>query len=152
MEPLAYELFNAAFVSVWVGLYFDGERDLALEDIPIVSAMESALRSPNLPPWILTVLLNLFEFMEMQGLSLPLDIQLLGREAQKSHAYAKCLHYNECCFKGIARLENGLRTASLREQQHQSSSSYKAIANGGGDDEQENVANGSNGSDGGGAT
>ena len=36
--------------------------------------------------------MDLVEFMEMQGLSLPLDIQLLGREAQKGYAYAKCLH------------------------------------------------------------
>ena len=44
-EPLAYELFNAAFISVWNGLYFDEEdRDLALDDIPVVVALENALQ------------------------------------------------------------------------------------------------------------
>jgi hypothetical protein len=41
-------------------------QDLALEDIPIIAAMENALKSPNLPPWIGTLILNLAEFMEMQ--------------------------------------------------------------------------------------
>jgi FKBP12-rapamycin complex-associated protein len=66
-EPLAYELFNAAFISVWNALYFDeDDKDLALEDIPVITAMENALKSPHLPPWILTLILNLAEFMEMQ--------------------------------------------------------------------------------------
>ena len=31
VQPLAYELFNASFISVWNGLYFNETSDLALE-------------------------------------------------------------------------------------------------------------------------
>ena len=108
-EPLAVDLFNAAFISVWNGLYTDerdnGVRDLALEDIPLVSALEAALKSPALPGPILTSILNLAEFMEMQGVPLPVDITLLGAAAQKMHAFAKALHYKEMAYEGMRRLQ-----------------------------------------------
>ena len=108
-EPLAVDLFNAAFISVWNGLYTDerdnGDRDLALEDIPLVSALEAALKSPALPGPILTTILNLAEFMEMQGVPLPVDITLLGAAAQKVHAFAKALHYKEMAYEGMRRLQ-----------------------------------------------
>lgn len=106
-EPLAYELFNAAFISVWNAIYFDeDDKDLALEDIPIINAFENALKSPTLPNWIQTLILNLSEFMETQGAPLPIDINLLGKVAEKSHAYAKCLHYKEISFQGMRRLQH----------------------------------------------
>jgi len=48
-----------------------------------------ARQAKNLPPWILTLILNLTEFMEIQGAPLPVDTTLLGRAAEKAHAYAK---------------------------------------------------------------
>ncbi|KAI9225912.1 MAG: phosphatidylinositol kinase Tor2 [Piptocephalis tieghemiana] len=89
--PLARELFNAAFVSCWSQLHQDNQRSL-------MEALETALRSPNIPPEILNILLNLNEFMEQDEKSLPVDIGLLSGYALKCHAYAKALHYKEVEF------------------------------------------------------
>jgi len=120
-EPLAYELFNAAFISVWNAIYFDeDDKDLALEDIPIINAFENALKSQTLPNWIQTLILNLSEFMETQGAPLPIDMNLLGKVAEKSHAYAKCLHYKEISFQGMKRLEHHPSPSSSQQSQQQS--------------------------------
>ncbi|KAI5778883.1 armadillo-type protein [Geopyxis carbonaria] len=89
--PLARDLFNAAFVSCWTELYDQFQEEL-------VRSIEIALVSPNIPPEILQILLNLAEFMEHDDKALPIDIRTLGVYAAKCHAYAKALHYKELEF------------------------------------------------------
>ncbi|ORY61495.1 phosphatidylinositol 3-kinase-like protein [Pseudomassariella vexata] len=89
--PLARELFNSAFVSCW-GELFESYQDELIQNI------ENAIRSENVPPDLLGLLLNLAEFMEHDDKALPIDIRVLGREAARCHAYAKALHYKELEF------------------------------------------------------
>lgn len=91
-QPLAKDLFNAAFVSCWTELYDQYQEEL-------VRSLELALTSPHIPPEILQVLLNLAEFMEHDDKPLPIDIGTLGVYAGKCHAYAKALHYKELEFE-----------------------------------------------------
>jgi phosphatidylinositol kinase/protein kinase (PI-3 family) len=90
-QPLARELFNAAFVSCWTELHPQYQDYL-------VKSIELAFRSPSIPPEILQQLLNLAEFMEHDVEALPIDIRQLGEVAEKCHAYAKALHYKELEF------------------------------------------------------
>lgn len=108
--PLARDLFNAAFVSCWTELYDQfqvtshgtsvASDELILSSIQeeLVRSIETALVSPNIPPEILQILLNLAEFMEHDDKALPIDIRTLGMYAAKCHAYAKALHYKELEF------------------------------------------------------
>lgn len=67
VQPLmARELFPAGFVSCWAELGEKGQEAL-------VRSLEAALASPAIPHEIVTVLLNLAEFMEHDEKSLPLD-------------------------------------------------------------------------------
>ena len=91
-QPLAKDLFNAAFVSCWTELYEQYQEEL-------VRSLETALTSPHIPPEILQVLLNLAEFMEHDDKALPIDIRTLGMYAAKCHAFAKALHYKELEFE-----------------------------------------------------
>ncbi|SCZ93158.1 BZ3500_MvSof-1268-A1-R1_Chr6-2g08497 [Microbotryum saponariae] len=87
-HPLARDLFNAGFVSVWGELYDNYQEDL-------VRAIQNAFSSPTLPPEITQQLLNLAEFMEHDDKVLPIPISTLGQYALKCRAYAKALHYKE---------------------------------------------------------
>ncbi|KAG9256851.1 armadillo-type protein [Emericellopsis atlantica] len=89
--PLARELFNSAFVSCWSELYEQFQEEL-------IQNIENAIKSENVPPDLLGLLLNLAEFMEHDDKALPIDIRVLGREAARCHAYAKALHYKELEF------------------------------------------------------
>lgn len=89
--PLAKDLFNASFASCWSELYSQHQEEL-------VESFCIALSSPNNPPEIHQVLLNLAEFMEHDDKSLPIAISVLGQYAQRCHAYAKALHYKELEF------------------------------------------------------
>ncbi|KAI6880592.1 TOR1 phosphatidylinositol 3-kinase, partial [Hortaea werneckii] len=89
--PLARSLFNSAFVSCWTELYDQYQEEL-------VRSLEVALTSPNIPPEILQILLNLAEFMEHDDKALPIDVRTLGMYAGKCHAFAKALHYKELEF------------------------------------------------------
>ncbi|THC91833.1 hypothetical protein EYZ11_008703 [Aspergillus tanneri] len=91
-QPLAKDLFNAAFASCWTELYDQYQEEL-------VRSIEKVLTSPNIPPEILQILLNLAEYMEHDDKALPIDIRMLGRYAGKCHAFAKALHYNELEFE-----------------------------------------------------
>ncbi|KAJ5176104.1 Serine/threonine-protein kinase tor2 [Penicillium canariense] len=91
-QPLARDLFNAAFVSCWTELYDQYQEEL-------VRSIEKALTSPNISPEILQILLNLAEFMEHDDKALPIDIRTLGKYAAKCHAFAKALHYKELEFE-----------------------------------------------------
>ncbi|TDH73380.1 hypothetical protein CCR75_008691 [Bremia lactucae] len=90
-QPLARELFNASFVSVWPHLS-------SLTQDNLIRSLELAFQSPNLPSEILQTLLNLAEFMEHDDQPLPIDIRLLGSLAEKCHSFAKALHYKELEF------------------------------------------------------
>ena len=89
--PLARELFNSAFVSCWSELFEQYQDDL-------IQNIEHAIKSQQITPDLLGVLLNLAEFMEHDDKALPIDIRILGREAGRCHAYAKALHYKELEF------------------------------------------------------
>ena len=91
-SPLAKDLFNAAFASCWTELFDQYQEEL-------IKAVEVALASPNTPPEIIQILLNLAEFMEHDDKPLPIDIRTLGKHAGKCHAYAKALHYKEMEFE-----------------------------------------------------
>ncbi|EAT84522.2 hypothetical protein SNOG_08246 [Parastagonospora nodorum SN15] len=90
-NPIARILFNSAFVSCWTELYDQYQEEL-------VRSIETALTSPNIPPEILQILLNLAEFMEHDDKALPIDVRILGMYAGKCHAFAKALHYKELEF------------------------------------------------------
>ncbi|PGH21404.1 hypothetical protein AJ80_03321 [Polytolypa hystricis UAMH7299] len=91
-QPLAKDLFNAAFVSCWTELYHQYQEEL-------VRSIDMALTSQNIPPEILQILLNLAEFMEHDDKALHIDIRTLGKYAGKCHAFAKALHYKELEFE-----------------------------------------------------
>ena len=91
-QPLAKDLFNAAFASCWTELYEQYQDEL-------VKSLETAITSPHIPPEILQILLNLAEFMEHDDKALPIDIRTLGLYAAKCHAFAKALHYKELEFE-----------------------------------------------------
>lgn len=90
-QPLAYELFNAAFVSCWTELYDNYQDDL-------VKSIEVAFDAVEIPSEVVHMLLNLAEFMEHDDKALPINIRLLGDRAYKFHSYAKALHYKEAEF------------------------------------------------------
>lgn len=90
-HPLAKDLFNSSFASCWSELYSQHQEEL-------IESFCIALSSPNNPPEIHQILLNLAEFMEHDDKSLPIAISTLGQYAQRCHAYAKALHYKELEF------------------------------------------------------
>lgn len=73
------------------------ESNLTLQD-DLIQNIEIAMKSPQITPDLLGILLNLAEFMEHDDKALPIDIRVLGREAGRCHAYAKALHYKELEF------------------------------------------------------
>jgi FKBP12-rapamycin complex-associated protein len=87
-QPLARELFSAAFVCCWKELSEPYQVNL-------VHALETAFVA-DVSPEILQTLLNLAEFMEHDPSGgLPIDIPILADLALKCRAYAKALHYKE---------------------------------------------------------
>lgn len=92
-NPLARELFNAAFVSCWLELSPELQNDL-------VKNVEIAFSTSEVVEITQTVL-NLREFMEHcerpndSQCSLPLNLKVLSECAVTCRAYAKALHFNE---------------------------------------------------------
>ncbi|KAL3228149.1 hypothetical protein MRX96_004063 [Rhipicephalus microplus] len=87
-NQLPKDLFNAAFLSCWVCLSENDQKE-------IIENFQKALMDQDIPE-ITQTLLNLAEFMEhCEKGPLPLDQKLLGERAQKCRAYAKALHYKE---------------------------------------------------------
>lgn len=87
-QPLARELFSAAFVCCWKELSKAYRVNLIL-------SLETAFVA-DVSPEILQTLLNLAEFMEHDPSGgLPIDIPILADLALKCRAYAKALHYKE---------------------------------------------------------
>ncbi|XP_044138031.1 LOW QUALITY PROTEIN: serine/threonine-protein kinase mTOR [Bufo gargarizans] len=95
-NPLARDLFNAAFLSCWSELNEDQQDEL-------IRSIELALTSQDIAE-VTQTLLNLAEFMEHSDKG-PLPLQddngvvLLGERASKCRAYAKALHYKELEFQ-----------------------------------------------------
>lgn len=87
-QPLARELFSAAFACCWKELSEPYRVNL-------VHALKTAFVA-DVSPEILQALLNLAEFMEHDpGGGLPIEIPILADLALKCRAYAKALHYKE---------------------------------------------------------
>nr|QGN03465.1 target of rapamycin [Ixodes ricinus] len=87
-NQLPKDLFNAAFLSCWVYLADNDQKE-------IIENFQKALVDQDIPE-ITQTLLNLAEFMEhCEKGPLPLNQKLLGERAMKCRAYAKALHYKE---------------------------------------------------------
>jgi hypothetical protein len=97
-KPMAEKLFNASFCCIWDELYA-GESTDVIDDIPIVDSIETALKSSQVPMYIVNVLLTLAEFMGMQDKRLPIDVPLLGRQAEAANMFSKSLYYREMEFE-----------------------------------------------------
>lgn len=128
-SPLAQELFHAAFVSCWQELSEQYQDSL-------VKALQTAFKSSTIPSENLQTLLNLAEFMEHDVEALPISLSILAELAQKSHAYAKALHYRELefqtspatCFESLININKKLdqydaamgviKVVSLMQQRH----------------------------------
>jgi hypothetical protein len=107
--PIAEGLLRPSFLAMWVWLEaaaagtpwgggVDGGSSHANALGHVLAAVEAALRSSALPAPILSQLLNLAEYMELQDKSLPLEAALLARRAAKANALAKLLYYREQQF------------------------------------------------------
>jgi FKBP12-rapamycin complex-associated protein len=97
-RPLAEALFNISFYCVWNDL-FSSQMSEVLVDASLISGIEMALQSPEIPKPIMISLLNLTEFMDIHDLPLPIDIKILAKQAQAANMFAKCLRYRELEFK-----------------------------------------------------
>ena len=87
-QPLARELFNAAFVCCW------NELNAAYRQ-SLLGTLEKAFQS-DISPEILQALLNLAEFMEHDPVGgLPINISKLAHLALTCRAYARALYYRE---------------------------------------------------------
>ncbi|KAI6231501.1 Serine/threonine-protein kinase TOR [Aphelenchoides besseyi] len=87
-EPLAKELFNAAFMSVWTQLNELDQNELtsSLVDVCELCAFSEPVQE----------ILNLAEFMDHSEKGpLPVCYAILIKHAEKTRAYAKALRYNE---------------------------------------------------------
>jgi FKBP12-rapamycin complex-associated protein len=116
-NPIARSLFNSAFVSCWTELYDQYQEEL-------VRAIETALCSPNIPPEILQILLNLAEFMEHDDKALPIDVRILGMYAGKCHAFAKALHYKELEFNAEQNASAVEALISINNQLQQTDAAF----------------------------
>ena len=115
--PLARSLFNSAFISCWTELYDQYQEEL-------VRSIEVALTSPNIPPEILQILLNLAEFMEHDDKALPIDVRTLGLHAAKCHAFAKALHYKELEFNAEQNTSAVEALISINNQLQQTDAAF----------------------------
>jgi hypothetical protein len=88
-QPLARELFSAAFACCWSELSDSYRADL-------VQSLKVAFFA-DASPEILQTLLNLAEYAERDGIpgGLPIEIDVLAELALKCRSYAKALHYKE---------------------------------------------------------
>lgn len=95
--PLVRELFNAGFVSInsYIFIVYCINNKIFLDQLKVscwselheqqqeelVRSLETAFLSPNIPPEILQILLNLAEFMEHDNKPLPIDVSFFSSEA-----------------------------------------------------------------------
>ena len=114
-QPLAHELLNAAFMSVWAYL---NPCEIDIFDLNesasnLVQALGDAIEAPNMPQEILHYLLNLVEFVEMHDKKIPIDIVKVGEQSRKAHALAKCLRCKESEFEVSERSERAFWKTSI---------------------------------------
>ena len=116
-QPLAHELLNAAFMSVWSELMPNelSSFEISEECMAVAGAVEAAIEAPHMPPEILQDLLNMIEFVELHDKKLPIDLVTLGNQSRKAHAMAKALRYKEMeysvlpnkdCIEGLIGINN----------------------------------------------
>nr|CAD2185114.1 unnamed protein product [Meloidogyne enterolobii] len=87
-DPLAKELFNAAFISVWTELRESDQNQLTMLLIEILK------QCPHAEP--IQAILNLAEFMDHSEKGpFPIDYNTLSKSAEQTRAYAKALRYKE---------------------------------------------------------
>jgi FKBP12-rapamycin complex-associated protein len=96
----------------------------------LIRALQTSIRSNTIPPEILQTLLNLAEFMEHDVEALPIPLSILADLAQKSHAYAKALHYRELEFQShpTASFENLINVNKKLDQYDAAVGVMKAVA------------------------
>lgn len=102
-RPLAQELLNASFVSLWDTIFSSTAvaSDVVL-NVPLILALESALKNSNIPRNITNAILNLAEFMDLQDKMLPFDIRLLASNAASSSGMlATCVRYRDMEFRSV---------------------------------------------------
>ncbi|KAL7715888.1 Serine/threonine-protein kinase TOR [Entamoeba marina] len=92
--PLARDLFDHAFLALWQDSSENANR--------LVTCIVNVLQYPYTPHEILQIILNLCEFMEREGIKVP--IRSLGDYSKRCNAYAKALHYKETEFLENASL------------------------------------------------
>ena len=85
-DQLPKDVFNAAFYSCWTQ-----NKDSQMK---IVKDLEKILKTDNIPE-IVTMILNLVEFMDHTDCEFPIDLNLLSETAVKYRAYAKALRFKE---------------------------------------------------------
>lgn len=102
-RPLAQQLLNASFVSLWDHIVAaDAVAKDAEVNVPLIMSLESALKNSNIPNNITIAILNLAEFMDLQDKMLPFDIRLLARNAEsRSGMLSKCVRYREMEFRSV---------------------------------------------------
>ena len=88
-DQLPKDVFNAAFYSCWT-------QDKGSQS-EIVKDLESILKEDKIPE-VVTVILNLVEFMDHTDCEFPIDLNLLYDTAVKFRAYAKALRFKESEF------------------------------------------------------
>ncbi|ETO28610.1 phosphatidylinositol kinase Tor2 [Reticulomyxa filosa] len=96
-DPLASELFNAAYLSCWTELE-DWIQDKLIQ-VQCRAFTEAQSKPGSVPNEVLLTLLNLTEFMDRQGHGLPVGETNLGKVAEICHSYAKALYYKEKEFR-----------------------------------------------------
>lgn len=119
-QPLAQELFNAAFVSCWTELN-DQYRD------DLIKNLEIAFDATDIPDQVIHSLLNLAEFMEHDDKALPINIRLLGDRALKFHSYAKALHYKEAEFLSDSSSQIIVDLIDINTKLQQSDAAFGAL-------------------------
>lgn len=137
-KDLSRELFNVAFLSCWTLLYDNFQvrckpsgivfTNYVQEDI--VSAIEYAIKHPQVPADVAMGLLNLAEFMEHQDRQLPIENCVFGDCALRFHAYAKALHYKELDFFSDTSLPimESLININTKLQQHDAAFGLLTVA------------------------
>lgn len=88
-DQLPKDVFNAAFYSCWT-------QNTELQP-KIIKDLERLLKADNIPE-VVTVILNLVEFMDHTDCDFPIDLNLLSDTAIKYRAYAKALRFRENDF------------------------------------------------------
>jgi FKBP12-rapamycin complex-associated protein len=119
-QPLAQDLFNAAFVSCWTELN-DQYRD------DLIKNLEIAFDATDIPDQVIHALLNLAEFMEHDDKALPINIRLLGDRALKFHSYAKALHYKEAEFLSDSSSQIIVDLIDINTKLQQSDAAFGAL-------------------------